>query len=115
VVWPINDFHRERQWTNSGNHTGLFRPPSSGGSAVARVWSALAAHRPVHEVAYVPSFCEHLKNKGIKFVRSNSINDEWGTDNQNKRWEITTNEIALSGLLGPDDILQGWEIPRQGP
>lgn len=66
------------------------------------------------DVSYVPSFCQHLENRGIRFTRSEAINDEWGMDKENKRWNITTNEIALSGLLGPDDILPGWEIPQQG-
>ena len=66
------------------------------------------------DTAYTASFCEHLKARGLQFVLSEIAHEEWGMDRDEKRWGIITNEIAIHGLLGPDDILPGWEIPQPG-
>lgn len=64
------------------------------------------------DVSYVPSFCEHLRNKGVYFIPDDGQKDDWGMDRQKNHWEIKTNEIVIKGIHDPVELLEGWEIPQ---
>lgn len=66
------------------------------------------------DVAYVPSFCQHLTMRGIKFIRSEVQNEDWGLNRDGSRWEIVANEIAVQGIPDFENWLAGWEIPQVG-